>query len=127
MKPDISENEERIKNLIELIKYGETNNNPLLKDNVLIWKKELKELKNIDMKWVSIEDDIVPPFNTKLLVCIDFRMGNYFFARLLKIEINSTAKEYIWDLHASQEIKELVDDGRMEIKHWCLVTNPNFY
>lgn len=123
---NLIDDSERIQNLIDVIKYAEENGNPLLSDSLVMWKKQLKELKSkSDMKWISIGDEIDPPFSTKLLVCVDHRMGNYFFARLHKIEINSGGKEYIWDIHASQEIKELVSDGRMKVKHWCLVTDPN--
>lgn len=71
------------------------------------------------MEWISVDDETKqPPFNRRLLILDDFKYGNFFFGRLIKIEITSQGREMIWDIH------HCTDKEYMKIKYWCEVTNP---
>ena len=79
----------------------------------------LKNIKRNKMKWISVDDETIqPPFNKRLLIMDDFRYCNYFFGRLIRIEITAEGREMIWDIHHCPS----KDD--MRIKYWCEITNP---
>jgi len=63
------------------------------------------------MKWISIEEDVDPPFKKALLV-IHSGSRAAVIGRLISITTRADSKEYEFDTHASEQWKEL------KITHW---------
>jgi hypothetical protein len=63
------------------------------------------------MKWISVEEDVDPPFNKSLLV-IHNGARSCVIGRLDEIRINSERKEFVFRSQASKEWQDL------KITHW---------
>lgn len=68
------------------------------------------------MEWISVKDETkTPPFGEQLLVSCGYPR---FFAKLVKIEIDSNGRKMIWDKQCTSDF----DD--MQPTHWMIIEDP---